>query len=213
MLAQPIPQLAKHEPETVAILLCTAISFFFSFFVGLFIGSERSDGLLRNKVMAGHSQKRIFLAHYLTLFTAVLVMQLCWLLGALAAGAALQGRLIRFFCIALLLHAAYIALLLAICFRLKKNALPLSLGLYFILFTVMEAAAILYRYSISEGAPALGRAMAILYNISPIGQCVARCSFVYPDLSRAPLQISVSLAVLGLALFAGTLRLNKRNIE
>jgi len=64
---RPIPQFAHYSAENVAIILSVVIILFFAMFVGFFIGSENEDGILRNKVMAGHTQLDVYLSHYIVL--------------------------------------------------------------------------------------------------------------------------------------------------
>ena len=52
-------------------------------FTSLFLGTEYSDGTIRNKIIVGHSRPRIYLANLATVFTAMLFMMAAWLVGAL----------------------------------------------------------------------------------------------------------------------------------
>lgn len=61
------------------------IGVFCAVFTSLFIGSEYSDGTIRNKLVVGHTRIQVYLANLLTCFTATLLMMSAWLLGALTA--------------------------------------------------------------------------------------------------------------------------------
>jgi len=213
LLVRPIPQLEKYEAEKVAILLNAGISFYFSFFVGLFLGSEWADGILRNKVMAGHSQKAVLGGHYLSLLAALGGMTLSWLLGALAGGVALSGSLL-FFCLkSLMFNAAFIAVLQAICFRLRKQSQGIIFTgtIFYMTFVGTLAGNLLY--SISMGRPVLHKIVALLYNTSAIGQCFAGSGLADEGLNNPLLQIPVSLLLMAGALLLGSLGLNKRSID
>lgn len=59
------------------------ISLFFSVFISMFIGTEHSDGTIRNKLIIGHSRKQIYLAYYLTCLFGAGIMIVAWFLGGL----------------------------------------------------------------------------------------------------------------------------------
>jgi len=83
---------------------------------GMFLGTEYSDGTIRNKIIVGHTRTHIYLAGQLTLFTATLLITLVWLIGALVAVPTLglwkmsaQDILICL-CIAVLFEGAFAAI-------------------------------------------------------------------------------------------------------
>ncbi len=59
------------------------IGFCCAVFASLYLGSEYTDGAIRNKIIVGHSRARIYLANLVTVFTAMLLMIAAWLMGAL----------------------------------------------------------------------------------------------------------------------------------
>lgn len=61
----------------------TFLGLFLSVFVSLFLGTEYSDGTLRNKVIVGHRRDRIYLSNFITCAVADLVFVAAWLLGSL----------------------------------------------------------------------------------------------------------------------------------
>lgn len=60
-------------------------------FVSLFVGTEYSDGTIRNKIIIGHSRSSIYISNLITCAAAGLFMCLAYLLSALAAGIPLCG--------------------------------------------------------------------------------------------------------------------------
>ncbi len=62
----------------------------YAVFISMFLGTEYSDGTMRNKLMVGHTRGHVFLAGYLTCFAACLVIAAMWLLGS-APGLLLIG--------------------------------------------------------------------------------------------------------------------------
>ncbi|MCU6748173.1 ABC transporter permease [Faecalicatena acetigenes] len=77
--------------ETLFFTYCTFIGILLSAFVSLFIGTEYSDGTIRNKIVVGHSRSAIYLANLLTCCFAGLIMCLCFILPTLAIGIPLFG--------------------------------------------------------------------------------------------------------------------------
>ena len=56
---------------------------FVSAFTGLFIGTEYSDGTLRNKLIVGHGREQVYLANLLVCALASLCFTAAWMLGGL----------------------------------------------------------------------------------------------------------------------------------
>ncbi len=62
-----------------------SIGLFCALFSSMFFGTEYGDGTIRNKIIIGHARQSVYLANFLTAFTAALCMMLVWLIGALVA--------------------------------------------------------------------------------------------------------------------------------
>ena len=59
------------------------VSLFFSVFISMFIGTEHSDGTVRNKLIIGYSRKQVYLAYFLTCLGGIGIMLAVWFLGGL----------------------------------------------------------------------------------------------------------------------------------
>lgn len=53
-------------------------------FVSLFIGTEHSDGVMRNMLVVGRARWEIYLANYAVCFVGAAAFLVCWFLGGLA---------------------------------------------------------------------------------------------------------------------------------
>ncbi len=66
-------------------------SAFCSVFCGMFLGTEYSDGTMRNKLMVGHTRKEIYCANLLTVFLANIFVYLAGCLVTVVMGTAMFG--------------------------------------------------------------------------------------------------------------------------
>ena len=60
----------------------------------MFIGSEYSDGTIRNKLVVGHSRMRIYLANLIVCSVACVLFSLAYIAGVFAVGSAKGGELL-----------------------------------------------------------------------------------------------------------------------
>lgn len=60
----------------------------------LFIGSEYSDGTIRNKLVVGHSRMRIYLANLIVCSIACVLISLAYIAGVFAVSSAKSGELL-----------------------------------------------------------------------------------------------------------------------
>ncbi len=59
--------------------------------IPLFLGTEYSDGAIRNKMVVGHSRLSIYFANLITGYTACLLCSVAYILGCVALGVPLLG--------------------------------------------------------------------------------------------------------------------------
>ena len=84
-------------PERRMIFMSIAMMGFYTIFVPLYTNAEYRDGTIRNKLIAGFSQKDVYLGTLFSHITALGIMTLCYLIAGIATGAAAFGCLILFF--------------------------------------------------------------------------------------------------------------------
>lgn len=60
------------------------LGLFQSVFGGLFLNTEYSEGTVRNKLSVGHTRREVYLAHFLTVLLASMLMLLAWAIGSCA---------------------------------------------------------------------------------------------------------------------------------
>ena len=75
--------------ESLLLIYALVIGFLMAAFVSLFVGTEYSDGTIRNKLIIGHTRVSIYLSNLTTCFAAGVMMCLAYLIPALAVSALL----------------------------------------------------------------------------------------------------------------------------
>lgn len=85
----------KYEYTVILDMLFFRFTFFIqtvcAIFCSLFLGTEYSDGTIRNKIIVGHSRKAIYLSNLIVCSAAALLMSCAYFAGVLLPGIFLLG--------------------------------------------------------------------------------------------------------------------------
>lgn len=84
----------SSSPDYVIFEGYTYVSMMLSVFVSMYIGTEYSDGTIRNKITAGHSRFAIYFADFIVCAAASVLMYLVSILALAACAAAMQWKFI-----------------------------------------------------------------------------------------------------------------------
>lgn len=68
------------------------IGIFIAIFTSLFVGTEYSDGTIRNKIIAGHSKINIYLSNFIISVIIAILFQVIWLIAVLIIAVPLFGK-------------------------------------------------------------------------------------------------------------------------
>lgn len=83
----------KESIDRLLVMYMYFIGIAMAIFTSLFVGTEYSDGVLRNKIVIGHSRKHIYLADLITSIIVGLCIQLIYMLIVAVIGIPILGAL------------------------------------------------------------------------------------------------------------------------
>lgn len=124
------------------------IGAFCALFSSMFLGTEYSDGTIRNKIIVGHTRTSIYIANLITSFTATLLIMLVWLIGALVAiptlGVWEMGipNLLAYLLIAVMFEAALSAIFTFVCMQSTNKAITVVISMLLFLGLLVFASMI-----------------------------------------------------------------------
>ncbi len=111
------------------------IGAFCALFSSMFLGTEYSDGTIRNKIIVGHTRTGIYLANLISVFAATLLIMVAWLIGALTAVPVLGvwemgvPNLLAYLFIAVMFEAAFSAIFTFICMQSTNKAVTVAVSM------------------------------------------------------------------------------------
>lgn len=143
---------------------------FFSVFTAMFLGTEYSDGTIRNKLASGKTRTQIYVSSFAAMALALFVMTAAWLAGALAGASTLpdSGYIAACTVRILFYNLANVAVLVLLSMNITKPRV--SIVLEFCLFEMGAFMALAFQglMCITEGAAY--EALRFLNNFNPFGQ-------------------------------------------
>lgn len=125
------------------------IGIFIAVFTGLFLGTEYSDGTMRNKLIVGHTRIQVYLANLATTFIASLLMLAIWFTGGLFGIPTLgvwqmgAAQLLIYISASVLMVAALCAVFTLVC-MLSTNKAVTAVLCILILLGILFAASMFY---------------------------------------------------------------------
>ncbi|MDE6746540.1 MAG: ABC transporter permease, partial [Oscillospiraceae bacterium] len=112
-------EIEQYFYENIAFGQTVAVSIISAIFIGLFIGTEYSNGTMRNKLVIGHSRGAIYFADLAVCIAAALLMHVVYVVTTLLSGLIMFGTFINnagyFFgtlAVSLIIVTAYAAMFL-----------------------------------------------------------------------------------------------------
>ena len=191
--------------------ISAAIVAFFTIYTPLFVCEEYTEGSIKNKLIAGFTQKQIFGAGILTQISAAAVMWVLHIVSGIMGGARPDGQCCVEMLIVFLAMIGYVAVIYTLSFRMAKpiRSTIFSFLLLNVCFNMVTFGNLLIM--ISEGIAL--KIAAVVYNIGVLGQW-----FVYSGMADdsanpgAVVQVIISVCIIVLSVLVGISRLDKRDI-
>lgn len=203
--------LEKYSPEQCMLFVSVAMVLFFSVYVPVYTSTEYTDGILKNRLIAGHTQKDCFLAAVLSNVTVATLMTLVYFIAGLIAGAKVGTVFINIVSILFAL-LGYTVLITAISFTGRKMIINIIVCV--VLFEMCFSWMLLGNAALSFSDGTAFKVFQILYNITPVGQWFANTAFAdsYAN-PGAHIQILLSAAIAAVSIVLAMLRVSKRDIN
>ncbi len=194
-----------------------AIVLFFSVYAPMSVCSEFSEGYIRNRIIAGYTQREDYLAHILSLECAVMVMHVFYLVGGiigiLEAGQSLSTIPVLPVIVFMVAIFAYTALIGTISFCFRNMVAGVVTGMLLFNFAYSFVMIGNFILMITAGKPAF-KIAAFVYNINVLGQWFANTPLVDEGVNAgAPMQFLSSIVVLVVSLLLGMTGLEKRDLK
>lgn len=195
------------------IFISFAMVGFYTIFVPLNTNAEYRDGTIRNKLIAGFSQKEVYLGIFFSHIASLVVMEICYFAAGIIGGATVNVELFTRNFIIFLAICGYISVLELIAMRVRKTVIVAIIA--FVILNLTDNIAMignfLLAFVLKGKAFIIGR---IIYNISVMGQWIIQIGFA--DERNNPgsgMQMIISISVILITVFLGTLRINKRDLR
>lgn len=159
------------------------IGFFFAVVSSMFLGTDYSDGTIRNKLIVGHTRTNVYIANLIVTFVAGLLIMCVWFIGALVGVPPLglftftPVKLVGYFLLCVLLVAAYSAIntFIAMLSSNKTMTVLVSLALA---FGLLLCASLIYNaLEVPETINTMS-GITISGTAAPVGETVANPSYI-----------------------------------
>ena len=208
---ESFPFLTNADPVERMFFISAAIIPFFTVFVPTFTNSEYHDGAIRNKIVAGKTQKQIYLSHLFAEMTAAVIMWVFYIIGGIAGGSRLDGSYMMKNIVLLFAIFSFISVMLAFSFRVRKLVALVIFAAC--IFTASFNSIMFGNLLLMLTKGTVQYVASLFYNVSALGQWFACTNYV--DEVANPgnhIQILISIIIIVLTTIIGTFRINKRDI-
>lgn len=195
------------------IFINIAMMAFFTIFVPLYTNEEYRDGTIRNKLVAGFSQKQVYLGILFSHITALLGMTVCYFLAGVIGGAKISTELAITTVILFFAMCGYISVMEFVAMRVQKTVL-VAICAFVILnlaYNIVMIGNFFLAFILKGTAYTIGR---IIYNASVFGQWLIQAGFADPQTNPGNInQLIISVLIVVISILLGCIGLNKRDLK
>ena len=160
------------------------VGFFFAVVTSMFVGTEYSDGTMRNKLIVGHTRANIYFANLIVTFVAALLIMCVWFIAALLVGLPTFGfftfspaKLAEYFLICVLLVTAYCAVNTFIAMLSSNKAVTILISIVLLIGLIVCASTIDNALKEPETINSLS-GVTISGVTAPVGETVANPNYI-----------------------------------
>ena len=114
----------SRSPDDGIFLCAVLVPVALSIFCSLYLGTDYSDGVIRNKITVGHRRIVLYIVNLITSMAVALILMVAFFIVYLAVGIPLLGT----FQMSLKTAAVYIAIILAVCFAFSGIFTMICMG-------------------------------------------------------------------------------------
>ena len=205
------PFLADREISSRMFFVTAAMVGYFTVFVPVYTNSEYTDGVFRNKMIAGFTQKEILFSFFFSYASLAVIMWIFYMIGGMLGGADPFGEYLIPNVIFLMALFGFIAVILVLSFRLTKTvAAVIAAGL---LFQACFNMVLIGNLMLMLAEDRFGIIPAVVYNVNVLGQWFTLSGFADDCADPGAIaQLIISLCVMASMALIGTHKLEKRNV-
>lgn len=208
-------------------------------FISLFLGTEYSDGTMRNKLVVGHTRTNIYLANFLSCFLGGVIITALWFIGGLP-GLHLIGKFemgssgaLAYFFVAVGITAVFTALFVLVSTLSRNKAITVVLVLVLWVALALAGSGVSDRLDVPQFSGGMAYvdgefvmtqetpnplylsgsvrvAAEMLYKILPTGQAIAMTD---AEITTPMEHFAVSLTVAAVITVVGILVFRKKDLK
>ena len=200
-------------PERRMIFISIAMMGFYTIFVPLYTNAEYRDGTIRNKLIAGFSQKEVYLGTLFSHLTALGIMTLCYFVAGIAGGAKISGDMVVRNIILFFALCGYVSVMELVAMRVQKTvAVAISAFLILnVVYYIVMIGNFFIAFILKGTALIVGK---IVYNAVVFGQWMIQVGLADQETNPGNFsQIIISLTIVLISVLLGTLGINKRDLS
>ncbi|SEQ91133.1 hypothetical protein SAMN02910369_02672 [Lachnospiraceae bacterium NE2001] len=193
------------------LFISIAIIAFFTIYTPLVVCSEYSEGIFRNKMISGFSQKQIYFSGLLSQLSAATIMWMTNVVAGVVAGAGLSGTLMINSVVLLVGMLGYTTLVYSIAFRLRKPVRTIIISYLLLNMCLNTVLAGNFIIMITEGI--YNKIASLCYNINVMGQWCINTGYADPEADPGRMvQLLLTAVVIAVSIALSTMKLEKRDI-
>jgi len=150
------------------VVISGAVYGFLAVFVPMFEGVEYGNGVIRNKIIMGYTQKDVYFAHLIASAVIIAAVELLWLVTGVVSGADFTTELLMYAVSMFFSNLAFASIITCLLMRTRNTIVTVIVSA--LLFYVSFISCLMTNYIVSHGSGGIKKVSIAAENINPIGQ-------------------------------------------